>query len=178
MQPENCERVLDFRRFGMWWNITHSTADTQGERLEAINVLAPGFGGPPLHLHPDAEETYTVLSGTLDVCVDGQWSKLGPGEMVTVPAQTPHTLKNEGQEEVRLINVHKPALDFERFFRRLHALDCSGKVQLPPKDLRSAILVSMLFTEHAPEVVSVKPPPVLMRVLAMVGKLLGYQLPA
>jgi hypothetical protein len=26
---------------GMWWEITKSTADTRGERFEAINVLGP-----------------------------------------------------------------------------------------------------------------------------------------
>src|SRR5215467_14202001 len=102
------ERVLDFGPVGMWWEITKSTADTGGELFEAINVLAPGFGGPALHIHPTAEESYAVASGTLDVCVGGGWRKLTAGESVTVPAGTPHTLKNDSGEEVRLVNVHRP----------------------------------------------------------------------
>ena len=78
---------------------------------------------------------------------------------------------------MRLVNVHRPALGFERFFRRLHALACSGGVKLPPKGLRSAILVSMLFSEHPQEVISVKPSRRLMKVLAFIGRLLGYKLP-
>jgi mannose-6-phosphate isomerase-like protein (cupin superfamily) len=171
------DRVLDFAQIGMWWEITNSTADTGGERFEAINVLAPSFAGPPLHLHPTAEESYAVVSGTLDVCVGDHWRKLATGESVTVPAGTPHTLKNESGAEVRLINVHKPALEFERFFRRFHALVCTGKLKLPPKDLQSAILVSMLFSEHPQEVVSVKPSRRLMQALALVGRILGYKLP-
>jgi len=171
------DRVLDFGPMGMWWEITQSTADTDGELFEAVNVLAPGFGGPPLHIHPDAEESYAVVSGTLDVCVGGEWRTLAAGESVTVPAGTAHTLKNQSGAEVRLVNVHRPALAFERFFRRLHALACSGKVKFPPEGLRSAILVSMLFREHSREVISVRPSRRVMKVLALVGRILGYKLP-
>jgi mannose-6-phosphate isomerase-like protein (cupin superfamily) len=178
MAPTGQDRVLDFAPIGMWWEITRSTADTGGELFEAINVVAPGFAGPPLHLHPQAEESYAVQSGVLDVCVDGKWRELAQGESVTVPAGTPHTLKNGHEGEVRLVNVHKPALAFERFFRRLQALVCTNGVKLPPKDLRSALLVSMLFAEHPQEIVSVKPPRWLMRAMAFAGKALRYKLPA
>jgi mannose-6-phosphate isomerase-like protein (cupin superfamily) len=171
------DRVLDFGPVGMWWEITRSTADTGGELFEAINVLAPDFAGPPLHIHPTAEESYAVVSGALDVCVGGRWRSLGAGESATVPAGTPHTLRNESGAEVRLVNVHRPALDFERFFRRLRDLACSCGVALPPKGLRSAILVSMLFTEHPREVISVKPSRRVMRALALAGQALGYKLP-
>lgn len=172
------DRVLDFAPIGMWWEITHSTADTGGERFEAVNVPAPGFAGPPLQLRPTAEESHAVVSGNLDVCVDRVWRQLGPGESATVPAGIPHTLKNTSGAEVRLVNVHKPALGFERFFRRFHALVNSGRQKFPPKDLRSAITVSMRFTQHPQEIISVEPSRRLMKVLAFAGRGLGYKLPA
>jgi quercetin dioxygenase-like cupin family protein len=177
MDTASQDRVLDFGPMGMWWEITQSTADTGDERFEAVNVIAPGFGGPPLHFHPAAEESYAVVSGTLDVCVGGEWRTLAAGESATVPAGTPHTLKNDSGAEVRLVNVHRPALEFERFFRRLHALAWSGRVKFPPKGLRSAILLSMLFVEHPREIVSVNPPRRVMKALALVGRVLGYKLP-
>jgi hypothetical protein len=48
---------------------------------------------------------------------------------------------------------------------------------LPPKNVRSFLLISMLFVEHEREIMSVKPPHALMRVLAFVGRLCGYKLP-
>ncbi|MGV3530889.1 MAG: cupin domain-containing protein [Chthoniobacteraceae bacterium] len=171
------DRVLDFAATGMWWEITQSTADTHGERFEAINVIAPGFAGPPLHLHPHAEESYHVLDGTLDVCVDGKWRQLGMGEFATIPAGVAHTLRNPHAAEVRLRNEHKPALAFERFFRRMHSLVQAGKLTLPPKNFGSLILISMLFVEHEHEIRAVKPPHAVMRMLAIVGKLLRYRLP-
>ena len=177
MTSTNETRILDFAATGMWWEITRSTADTNGELLEAINVLAPGFEGPPLHMHPHAEESYHVLDGQLDVCVGGEWRTLGPGESVSVSAGTPHTLKNAHPAEVRLQNIHRPALAFERFFRRMHALVASDQLTLPPKSFRSLVLISMLFVEHENEIKSAQPPHGLMRLLTTIGKLLGYQLP-
>jgi mannose-6-phosphate isomerase-like protein (cupin superfamily) len=177
MDLKESNRVLDFGPIGMWWEITQSTADTGGEFFEAINVVAPGFAGPPLHIHPHAEESYEVLSGALDVCIAGKWRTLKAGESITVPAGTAHTLKNSHAEAVRLLNVHKPALGYERFFRRFHRLVGSGKLKLPAKDFVSLVLVSMLFVDHEQEIKSAKPPHMLMRVLAFIGRVLGYQLP-
>jgi quercetin dioxygenase-like cupin family protein len=177
MESASQNRVMDFGPMGMWWEITKSTADTGGELFEAVNVLAPSFAGPPMHSHPIAEESYAVVSGTLDVCVGNQWRKLAQGEAVVVPAGTPHTLKNESGAEVRLVNVHRPALEFERFFGRLQALVCSCGMKLPPQDLRSAILVSMLFSEHPQEIISVKPSRRVMKALALAGRIAGYKLP-
>ncbi len=56
MTPKDRDRILDFTPIGMWWEITKSTADTGGKLFEAINVVNPGFAGPPLHIHPKAEE--------------------------------------------------------------------------------------------------------------------------
>ena len=118
-----------------------------------------------------------MQAGLLDVCIGNQWRQVGPGEKVNVPAGTPHTLKNSHEAEVRLINVHKPALAFERFFRRFHALVSSGRLQLPPKNLGSVLLISMLFLDHPKEIISVKPSRTIMRVMAFLGTVLRYELP-
>ncbi|NND97188.1 MAG: cupin domain-containing protein [Pirellulaceae bacterium] len=177
MTAKDPDRILDFAATGMWWEITKSTADTGGELFEAINVIAPGFAGPPLHIHPHAEESYHVLEGNLDVCLDGQWRQLGAGDSAVVPAGTAHTLKNPSPVEVRLRNVHKPALAFERLFRRMHSLVAAGQLTLPPRNFGSLIRISLLFVEHENEIKSARPPHAVMRVLAFIGRLLRYKLP-
>jgi mannose-6-phosphate isomerase-like protein (cupin superfamily) len=141
-------------------------------------VFGPGFAGPPLHVHPHQEESYEVLCGVLDVLMDGRWREFGPGERLTVPAGTVHTIRNSHAEPMRAINIHAPALGFPRYMAALHELVHTGKVRaLPPKDPRSAIYLSMLFTAHDRTLVSVKPPQRVMRILAFAGRRLGYQLP-
>jgi mannose-6-phosphate isomerase-like protein (cupin superfamily) len=177
MPTDASNRLLDFAPLPMRWEILNSTADTSGEFFETINVVDPGMGGPPLHVHPTAEESYQVLEGTLDVCIDGEWRTVTAGAPLVVPAGTPHTLKNAQDKPVKLINIHRPAMDFERFFRRLHALVVSGQASLPPKGFGSLVRLSMLFVEHKREIKSVKPPHGVMRFFAFIGRRLGYKLP-
>jgi hypothetical protein len=73
------------------------------------------------------------------------------------------------------VNIHRPALQFEGFFRDMHQLIHDGKIkQLPPKDPRSAIYAAMLFNEYPDEIRAVKPPNALFTALAAVGKLLRF----
>ncbi len=91
---------------------------------------------------------------------------------------TPRPSAAEATPEVRLINVHKPALGFERSFRRFHTLIRSGQMKLPPKDPRSVFLISMLFSDHPREIISVKPSRGFMKGMAFIGRhLLRYKLP-
>lgn len=169
-------RIIDFGPLFGRWEVIRSTADTRGELFETrVEVDDPAGDGPPLHIHHHAEESYRVLSGVLQVNVGGEWRRLAAGETLTVPAGTAHTLRSD--VPVVLINTHKPALEFERFFRRFHKLVTERGVRLPPKDLKSAVLMGMLFTAHERENVTVRPPQMVMRCLAALGKLLRYRLP-
>lgn len=152
--------------------------DPDNDAWHVTMALAPGFAGPPLHARPRQEESFEVLSGVLDVCIHGQWRELGPGERIDVPAGAAHTIRNLHGKEMRALNVHAPALGFPDFMAGLHELVHSGMVRaLPPKDPRSAIYLSMLFTAHEHTLVCIKPPQRLLRILASVGRRLGYRLP-
>jgi mannose-6-phosphate isomerase-like protein (cupin superfamily) len=176
--PPGDDRQLDFHPgMPMRWEITRSTADTGGELFEATNWLDPGMAGPPVHVHPTADESYEVIEGTLDVCVDGAWRTIRPGETATAPAGVPHTLRNATSEPVRIVNIHRPALEFESFFREMHALIARGKIKrLPPKEPRSAIYVAMLFSKYPDEIRVVKPPSAVFKGLASAGRALGFKL--
>lgn len=169
-------RTLDFGQFPGRWEITRSTEDTGGALLEMrFDIQSAPGDSPPRHVHPHAEERYHVLSGILEVNVDGEWQEVHAGETHAVPPGTPHTFRNK--VPVELINIHEPALEFERFFRRFNRLVREQAVQLPPRSFKSFVLLGMLFSEHEQEVVSVRPPQVAMRLLARFGRLMGYQLP-
>lgn len=174
------DRVLDFHPgMPMRWEITRSTADTAGELLETVNWVGPGADGPPVHVHPSAEESYEVLEGNLDVFVDGGWQTLHAGDKVTVPRGKPHTLANASAEPVRLINIHRPALRFEAMFRELHALIKHGRIkQLPPKDLQSMIYAGMLFAKYSDENHMTKPPMAVFKALALLGRSLRLKVDA
>ena len=173
-QSADPSRILDWGPLFGTWVFTRTTADTDGAYLQA-HVLAAAGDGPPLHVHYHAEESYQVLAGTLEVRLGKEWQRVAPGQTLTVPKGTPHTLRNN--EPVELINVHRPALNIERMFRTLHCLVTEYGVTLPPKNFRSAVLVGMLFTHYERENTTVQPPVAVLRSLALVGKVLGFKLP-
>jgi mannose-6-phosphate isomerase-like protein (cupin superfamily) len=176
--PAGDDRQLDFHPgMEMRWEITRSTADTAGERFEATNWIGPGMAGPPVHVHPTAEESYEVIEGALDVFLHGEWSTLHVGESASAPAGVPHTLRNATAEPVRIVNIHRPALQFESLFREMQAVISQGKIKaLPPKEPRSAIYVAMLFGKYPHEIRVVKPPNGVFKALAVVGRALGFTL--
>jgi quercetin dioxygenase-like cupin family protein len=176
--PGSGDRRLDFHPgMEMRWEITRSTADTAGELFEATNWIGPGMAGPPVHVHPTAGESYEVIEGALDVCVDGEWRTLRAGESAEAPAGVPHTLRNATNDPVRIVNIHRPALQFESFFREMQGLISQGKIKaLPPKEPRSAIYVAMLFGKYPDEIRVVKPPSGVFKALAVVGRALGFKL--
>ncbi|MDQ3103206.1 MAG: cupin domain-containing protein [Actinomycetota bacterium] len=183
--PPGAEQVsardLDFHPgMDMRWEITRSTAETGGELFEATNWIGPGMtSGPPLHVHPTSEDTFEVLEGELDFCVDGNWSTLQAGATATAPAGVPHTLRNSTGKPVRAVNIHRPALRFEAFFHEMQSLLEQGKIKaLPPKDPRSAIYAALLFTKYPDEIVVKKPPNAVFKALAGLGKALGFKLEA
>ena len=43
-----------------------------------------------IHYHPEQEETYRVLEGTLEVFCDDRWCMVSAGESLTVPRGAVH----------------------------------------------------------------------------------------
>jgi mannose-6-phosphate isomerase-like protein (cupin superfamily) len=172
------DRRLDFRPgMGMWWEITRSTEDTSGELFEATNWAEPRMPGPPVHVHPTAEESYEVIEGELEVFMNGDWSPVRAGEKATVPAGVPHSVRNASAEPARIVNIHMPAQRFESFFRDMHRLIHEGKIKrLPPKDPRSAIYAAMLFGKYPDEIRATKPPNWVFQALARVGRALRFKI--
>lgn len=177
-ESTDAKRVLDFHpAMGMRWEITRSTEDTAGELFESTQWFDAREPGPNVHLHPSSDDAFTVIDGTLEICIDGEWRTLRAGETATAPAGVPHTFRNASDQTVQVRVTMRPAGRSEAFFRDMHRLIEEGKIKrLPPKDPRSAIYAAMLIGEYPDEVRSVKPPNGVFRTLALVGRALRFKL--
>jgi quercetin dioxygenase-like cupin family protein len=67
--------------------------NAMGSSIEIFDTRGPANSGPPTHYHP-WEEVYVVLSGRLEVIVDGQPRTIGAGAVAHVPANSKHGYRN------------------------------------------------------------------------------------
>jgi mannose-6-phosphate isomerase-like protein (cupin superfamily) len=77
----------------------------QGAPFSAYVVNAPPGKGPPLHTHPYVEVMFT-MEGEATVTLGDQARTVRAGEIVVVPAHTPHRFVNSGTKALRQIDIH------------------------------------------------------------------------
>lgn len=152
--------------------------DTAGELLQADLYLQPGAFVAAEHIHPQQEERFAVISGTLCGRVAGNELRSAPGETVVVPRGTPHVWWNAGADELHVLVEVRPALRFENFFEAFFGLAQDGKVN-PKTGLPNLIQLALLMRAFRPELVLAQPPQLvqtlLFGLLAPIGRLLGYR---
>jgi len=54
-------QTLDMTPIGMVFHVVKTSADTGGRSLEMEWTLFPKADGTPLHIHPTAKESYTII---------------------------------------------------------------------------------------------------------------------
>jgi mannose-6-phosphate isomerase-like protein (cupin superfamily) len=80
-------------------------ADHGGLGACIIFVDAPPGRGPSLHTHP-YEEVLVVLDGEATVTAGERELVARAGDVVIVPADTPHAFTNTGAGPLRQIDIH------------------------------------------------------------------------
>jgi quercetin dioxygenase-like cupin family protein len=131
---------------GSVYIVRRPAADSDGAFVEMEFVLPPGCVPPPPHVHPHQVEDYEVLTGRLDVVVEGRWRTLATGDSVSVPVGALHTFKNRSGETVRVRNHHRPAMRFEEFIERTcRTLRAAGVKR--KRDPRVALYLSMVMLD-------------------------------
>ena len=168
-------RRIDFRPGqDMCWEIVHNGEDTDGAVLEANSWLGPHSPSPPVHVHDNAEDSFEIVEGRLDVKLDGTWRTYGPGERAAAAPGHRHTLRNTHDEPVRFINRHRPALDYEGFFRDMASLTSTGRMGAgTPHSPRQAIYAAMLFQAHPTAIRTSRLQRFAFASLSSLGRMLG-----
>ena len=106
--------------------------DTDGTFGLIEQVVPAGFPGPPLHVHPEFEETFYVIEGEIAVRVGDEGHEVGAGAVAVVPRGTPHTFANPTERPVRMLVLVTPG-GFERYFEALAAA-VAERGAFPPAD--------------------------------------------
>jgi quercetin dioxygenase-like cupin family protein len=94
-----------------------TAAQTAGALL-LLEVLQPEGKTPPLHVHPDADETFYVLEGEIVMHVDGTELSVRTGGALVVPRGTPHTFVVTSRAARILLAFTPASTVMEDFVRR------------------------------------------------------------
>jgi quercetin dioxygenase-like cupin family protein len=76
-----------------------------GANTSFFVVNSPTGHGADKHRHP-YEEIFVVLGGDIEVIVDGELQRIGPGHIVIIPPNTWHEFKNRAEEPALMVNIH------------------------------------------------------------------------
>jgi quercetin dioxygenase-like cupin family protein len=153
-----------------------TAADTDGQRLEFELTLAPDGRVPGAHVHPEQEEAFEVLEGTMKFRLGARTIVARAGETVVVPAGRVHKFRNGGDSTARVHVRVTPALDMEDLLTTTAELAHEGNVLRSgmPKPLHLALFVSRYRREvRAP----FPPAPVvraLLAPLAAIARMRGH----
>jgi mannose-6-phosphate isomerase-like protein (cupin superfamily) len=80
-------------------------ADHGGVGVSVIFVDAPQGRGPGLHKHP-YDEILITLEGDVTYTLGDEEIQAGAGDVVVVPAETPHAFTNTGEGRLKQIDIH------------------------------------------------------------------------
>jgi quercetin dioxygenase-like cupin family protein len=126
-----------------------TAADTDGELLEIELELAADGQVPGAHVHPEQEERFHVLEGTMKFRLGMRTIVAEAGDSVVVPAGRVHKFTNAGDGPARARVEIVPALDMEDLFTTTAELAHEGNVMRSgmPKPLHLALFVKRFRRE-------------------------------
>ncbi|WP_367278306.1 cupin domain-containing protein [uncultured Roseobacter sp.] len=107
----------------IWNNTTYQVRLSEEDSGGALGIFVAemdGPGGPPMHVHEDADEAFFILEGRARFVVGGQETEVGPGDVAFAPAGAEHTFRMLSEEGGKQITVLTPG-GFEGFFEAVVA---------------------------------------------------------
>lgn len=150
--------------------------ESKGAYVEVEAFYRPSSAAPPAHIHPQQEEFFEVLAGSLETRVNGQEKRYQAGEHFRIPAGVAHQMWNGGSTEARLLWQTRPALHTDDFFEMMWGLAQEGKTN--KAGVPNLLQLAVILQQYRQEFRLVKPPFIVQNIvfalLAPLGRLCGY----
>lgn len=93
--------------------------------FEAVSAPGDFF---PVHIQHTRDAFLTVEEGILDVKLDGEWLKAGPGDLVRLPRGIAYGFFNRSENLVRALIWVSPAAELKSLFEKLDGLTDASEV--------------------------------------------------
>ena len=143
----------------------------RGESIEkGLGIIPPHSIGPPMHIHPNYDETFTVVEGAFEFILNKKPIIIKEGETITVKRGITHTFKSAEENKVcSFLLEANPEGKLNEVIRTIWGLAHDGKTNSKgqPKEFLQGIAIG---NELKDDTLFVSPPPFIQRFMF---KLLG-----
>ena len=96
-----------------------------------FEAIVPEGGGPPPHVHSREDETFYIVSGSLEILLGDKTHLAKTGDFVYIPRGTVHRFKNVGSGPAVQLVTFSPA-GIEKFFQEVFPAVKDRKAAPPP----------------------------------------------
>ena len=148
--------------------------ETRGEAVVIETRLQPHGFVASAHVHPRQEERFSVVTGAVGFKLGRERLVAVPGDVVIVPAGTPHRFWNAGDGVARFVCDIRPALQFESLLETMFALAEAGKTNR--KGMPGLLRLAVIADAHFDTVRLPFPPAIVQRLGLALGAPLGRAL--
>jgi quercetin dioxygenase-like cupin family protein len=97
-------------------------SEETGGAYAILEQKIPAGHGPPLHVHRHETEIFYVLDGRFEITIGEQKLSAGAGAIVVGPRNIPHTFRNIGSQDARLLLTVIPGR-FANYFIEVDGVD-------------------------------------------------------
>lgn len=153
---------------------TVTVVSATDEALVVEAAYGPGGSPPPKHFHPDQDERFEILAGTLNFRLGSTERELEAGEQIDVPRGIAHQVWNPHDASARVRWTTSPAGRTERWFRAIDRLHHEAGGERP-----SALAFATLLSEYRDTFrLAVGPDPLVGPAIAglgAIGRLRGHK---
>lgn len=133
--------------------------------IKGLGIIPPGCIGPPEHIHPTYDETFTVVEGSFEFLMNKKIHIAREGDTIVVPRGTAHTFRPADRERVcSFILEADPPGKLEEVVRTIFGLALEGKTNAKgqPNDFWQTIAIGSELKE---DTLFVSPPPAIQKLL-------------
>lgn len=116
-----------------WNNVSYRTILTKEATNGAMSIVdstTPAGEGPPRHVHAAEDEVFVVLTGEIEIWIEGDLCRLGPGESGFIPRGKEHTFRVCSDTPSRHLVILTPG-GFEGFFYESADRDLKIPMDMP-----------------------------------------------
>lgn len=124
-----------FSAVGCQFRVLHDGAETN-KRIGVVECeLAPGWGGPPQHVHREHDETFFVVTGNVLFTSGADTLLATPGSLVTAPIGDPHTFANADSDAPATLLCTVTPERYIGYFRELSELRPGADGRMDPAQI-------------------------------------------